>query len=88
MAGQAAQSAQAAQAAGSRFGTARVRRLVGTLFVADALALILDGWTGSPHWFHYDVAWPLTLAFAALAVVHGLALVRAARARDPIETGT
>jgi len=82
MAGQAAQGDTGVLGVRSRFGTARVRRLVGTLFVANALALIIDGWTGSPHWFHYDIAWPLTLAFAALAVLHGLALIRAARTAE------
>jgi hypothetical protein len=56
-----------------------MRRLVATLFLADALALIIDGWTGSPHWFHYDVAWPLTLAFAVTGIVHGASIVRRSR---------
>ena len=69
-------------------GAPRVRRLVGWLFLANALALIVDGWTGSPHWFHYDIAWPLTIAFAAVALLHGMALIRAARDREPVESRT
>ena len=55
-----------------------MRRLVATLFCADALALVVDGWTGSPHLFHYGIAWPLTVAFALVALVHGRAVIRSA----------
>ena len=67
----------------SRWAALRMRRIVAGLFAADALALVVDGWTGQPHWLHDGVAWPLTIAFAAAGLLHGTALIRASRAPRP-----
>jgi hypothetical protein len=70
----------------SRWGTARMRRIVVVLFAADALALACDGWAGQPHWLHDGLAWPLTIAFATAGLLHGVAVVRASRPEpDPTD---